>query len=59
MDEPIAGAVRRRPLEQIRAEPWSFILAAMGLGFGLGFLLRFPKVRKGLQVLSLARRMTG
>ncbi len=33
------------------------MLLAAATGFAVGFILRFPKLRKGLQIASLARGM--
>ncbi len=51
------GGVVSPPLEQVRARPWAFVFIAVVAGFGAGFLLRFPRVRKGLRAYALARQV--
>jgi hypothetical protein len=47
---------RRPPLEQIKAEPWSFVGLALTVGVAAGLVFRMKAVRKALKVYGFARK---
>jgi membrane protein len=49
---------RRPPIEQIKAEPWSFVGLALTMGIAAGLMFRVKTLRKAVKAYTFVRKFT-